>query len=195
MVTHDMDVLGHCDRVRPARPGRPPRALALVLVVPFLAAYGPIGELVTVTAEVGGESASLVPIEITGELAMGFTLDSGTPWHTWDATREAAERHRQWEIQRAEEKRRAEELRKRAAQYSSWAETLEQLRTDFVRHRELADAVAGLREAVERRGPEHEYADVLAEYLAWSEVHLKESDPLRRIWLPQGDRPDLSYEE
>ncbi|GEM_PF-3068168 len=109
--------------------------------------------------------------------------------------REAAVRHRQWEIQRAEEQRRAEELRKRAARYSSWAETLEQLRTDFVRHRELADAVAGLREAVERRGPEHEYADVLAEYLAWSETHLEESDPFRRIWLPQGDRPDLSYEE
>lgn len=109
--------------------------------------------------------------------------------------RDAAEHCRQREIQRAEEQRRAEELRKRAARYSSWAETLDQLRTDFIRHRELADAVAGLREAIERRDPEHEHAEVLADYLAWSEAHLKESDPLRRIWLPQGERPDLSFDE
>ncbi|MCS4275149.1 DNA polymerase IIIc chi subunit [Mycetocola sp. BIGb0189] len=109
--------------------------------------------------------------------------------------RDAAERRRQWEIQRAEEQRLAEELRKRAARYSSWAETLEQLRTDFIRHRELAEAVADLREAADRRGSEHEYAEALADYLSWSELHLQESDPLRRIWLPQGERPDLSYDE
>lgn len=109
--------------------------------------------------------------------------------------RQAAERHRQWEIQRAEDQRHAEELRKRATRYSNWAETLEQLRTDLVRHRELAEVVAGLREAVDRRGPEHEYAEALTDYLSWSEAHLEESDPLRRIWLPQGERPDLSYDE
>lgn len=109
--------------------------------------------------------------------------------------REAAERRRQLEIQRAEEQRRAEELRKRAARYTSWAETLEKLRTDFVRHRELAEVVAGLRQAVEQRGPDHEYAELLGQYLAWSETHLEESDPLSRIWLPKGDRPDLSFDE
>lgn len=109
--------------------------------------------------------------------------------------RQAAERHRQWEIQRAEDQRRAEELRKRATRYSNWAETLEQLRTDLVRHRELAEVVAGLRETVDRRGPEHEHAEALTDYHSWSEAHLEESDPLRRIWLPQGERPDLSYDE
>ncbi|WP_454293563.1 hypothetical protein [Salana multivorans] len=111
------------------------------------------------------------------------------------SAREAAERRRQWEIERAEQQRHAEELRKRAARYTSWAETLEQLRSDFVGHRELAETVAGLRGAVADRGPEHEHADALGEYLAWAEQHLKDSDPLRRIWLPQGERPDLRYEE
>lgn len=109
--------------------------------------------------------------------------------------REAAERHRQWEIQRAENQRRADELRERAANYGSWVETLEQLRADFVRHRELVDVVANLREAVEQRGPEHKLAQELAYYLAWSEEHLEHSDPLNRIWLPRGERPDLTYEE
>lgn len=111
------------------------------------------------------------------------------------AAREAAERRRQREIEHAEQQRRAEELRRRAVRYTNWAETLEQLRSDFVRHRELVDAVAGLREAVADRGPEHEYAELLGEYLSWAEQHLEESDPLGRIWLPQGDRPDLSYDE
>ncbi|GAA1338613.1 hypothetical protein [Kocuria palustris] len=109
--------------------------------------------------------------------------------------RAAVERRRQWELERAEQQRRAEELRKRAARYTSWAETLEQLRSDFVRHRELTDAVTGLRGAVTDRGPEHEHAGILGEYLSWAEQHLEESDPLRRIWLPQGERPDLSHDE
>lgn len=109
--------------------------------------------------------------------------------------REAAERHRQWEIQRVENQRRADELRNRATNYGSWVETLEQLRTDFVRHRELVDVVTNLRKAAEQRGPEHKLAQELADYLAWSEEHLEQSDPLNRIWLPRGERPDLTYEE
>jgi hypothetical protein len=109
--------------------------------------------------------------------------------------RAAAERRRQQEIKRAEQQRRAEELRKRATRYTSWAETLEQLRSDFVRHRELADAVAGLRAAVADRGPENEYAEALGEYLGWAEQHIKASDPTRSIRLPRGERPDLSYGE
>lgn len=85
------------------------------------------------------------------------------------------------------------QLRKRAARYSSWHDTLEQLRADFVRHRELTEVVASLRLATAQRGPEHEFAEILGAYLAWSEEHLEESDPLRRIPLPQGDRPDLTY--
>ena len=38
-------------------------------------------------------------------------------------------------------------------------------------------------------------AIVLADYLGWPEAHLEESDPLRRICLPQGDCPDLSFDE
>lgn len=109
--------------------------------------------------------------------------------------REAAEQQRLRELERAERQRRAEEIRQRAARYTSWAETLEQLRSDFVQHRELADTVAGLREAVAVRGLEHEHAEILSEYLAWSEQHLEDSDPFRCIWLPQGERPDLSYDE
>lgn len=109
--------------------------------------------------------------------------------------REAVERHRQWEIQRAENQRRADELRERAANYGTWVESLEQLRADFVRHRELVDVVANLREAIEQRGPEHKLAQERAHYLAWSEEHLEQSDPLNRIWLPRGERPDLTYEE
>ena len=55
--------------------------------------------------------------------------------------------------------------------------------------------MAGLRQAVEQRGPDHDYAEFLTQYLAWSETHLKESDPLSRIWLPKGDRPDLGFDE
>lgn len=109
--------------------------------------------------------------------------------------RAAAERRHQQEIERAEQQRRAGELRKRATRYTSWAETLEQLRDDFVRHRELTDVVAGLRKAVTKRGSDAEHAVLLSAYLAWAEQHLEESDPLRRIWLPQGERPDLSYDE
>ena len=99
------------------------------------------------------------------------------------------------EIQRQLERNRAEQLRKRAARYSSWYDTLEQLRADFVRHRELTEVVARLRLATAARGQEHKFAEVLGDYLAWSEEHLEEADPLRRIPLPQGDRPDLTYDE
>lgn len=109
--------------------------------------------------------------------------------------REAAERRRQMEIQRLEEQRRADDLRRRTARYDGWLKTLEQLRDDFVRHRELAEVVAGLREAVQQRGPDHEYAEILGEYVEWSKTHLEESDPFRRILLPQGERPDLSFDE
>ncbi|MFZ4841129.1 hypothetical protein [Mycetocola saprophilus] len=61
----------------------------------------------------------------------------------------------------------------------------------------MVDVVAGLRDAVERRGPEYEYeyAKVLGKYLAWSETHIEKLDPFRRIWLPQGERPGLSFDE
>ena len=108
--------------------------------------------------------------------------------------RDLAEQRRQMEIQRQLERERAEELRKRAVRYSGWYDTLEQLRADFVRHRELTEVVASLRLANAQRGPEHEYAEILRAYLSWSEEHLKESDPLRRIPLPQGERPDMTYD-
>ena len=79
--------------------------------------------------------------------------------------------------------------------WSRGYETFEQFRSDFVRHRELADAVAGLREAVMTRGATYGHAVALGDYLSWAEQHLKESDPTRRIRVPQGERPDLSYGE
>ncbi|WP_410711052.1 hypothetical protein [Brevibacterium sp. SIMBA_078] len=109
--------------------------------------------------------------------------------------RELVERRRQRDIEIAEERRQAEILRQRAERYSSWFETLDQLRSNVIRHRELADTVARLRQAVELRDPDGENFDALGEYLAWSEQHLEESDPLRKIALPSGERPDLSYEE
>ncbi|WP_125616635.1 hypothetical protein [Specibacter cremeus] len=110
--------------------------------------------------------------------------------------REAVERRRQREIQRLEEQRRAEELRKRAARYGSWAgqnrsNSSTVTSCDTARWQTSSRAFA----VTERRGPEHEYAEILREYLAWSETHLEESDPFRRIWLPQGERPDVSYDE
>jgi len=109
--------------------------------------------------------------------------------------RELAEQRRQMEIRRLEEQRRAAELREQATRYESWLNTLEQLRADFARHQELQAVVAGLREAAEAQGSDHEQGEILGEYLAWSEVHLEESDPFRRIRLPKGDRPDLSFDE
>lgn len=109
--------------------------------------------------------------------------------------RELVERWRQRDIEIAEERTRAEIRRQRAERYNSWFETLEQLRTDMARHRELADTVAGLREAVELRDRDDENFGALGEYLAWSEQHLEDSDPLRTISLPKCERPDLSYEE
>lgn len=109
--------------------------------------------------------------------------------------RALAERMRQAAIERAEAARRAEELRQRAARYSSWFDTLEQLRTDFVRHGELRETVEALRTRANGRSPEAEHAELLNNYVAWAEEHLAESDPLRSIPLPRGERPDLSYDE
>ena len=107
--------------------------------------------------------------------------------------RAAAERHRLREIERAEQERRAEELRQRVARYSGWAATLDRLHNDLVRHGALTDTVARLRDAVEVAPPEH--AEGLGEYLAWADEHLAETDPLRHFQLPMGERPDLSYAE
>ncbi|WP_210602862.1 hypothetical protein [Brevibacterium oceani] len=109
--------------------------------------------------------------------------------------RELVERWRQRDIEIAEERRRAEIFRQRAERYSSWFETLEQLRSDVARHRELTDTVERLRSAINLGDPTDENLGVLGEYLAWSEQHLEDSDPLRAIRLPKGERPDLSYEE
>ncbi len=49
--------------------------------------------------------------------------------------------------------------------------------------------------AVADRSLENEDTEALGEYVAWPEQHLKDSDPLRSIWLPQGVHPDLIYDE
>lgn len=109
--------------------------------------------------------------------------------------REIAELRRQREIAAMEARRQAAELRERAEHYDSWRKTLDTLRADIVKHRALVETVEALRGAVEQRGPDHQYAKALAEYLSWSEQYVADSDPLRRIWLPRGDRPDMTFEE
>lgn len=98
------------------------------------------------------------------------------------------------EIEAAKTRERAEALRKRARAYSHWVEVLESMRNDFERHQRLVPVVAGLREALSsRHGSEH--YDALLTYVEWAEEHLAESDPFRLIYLPNGERPDLSYKE
>ncbi|RCK61551.1 hypothetical protein DTO57_02640 [Microbacterium sorbitolivorans] len=109
--------------------------------------------------------------------------------------REIAEWVRQRELEAMEARRRAAELRQRAAHYDSWRKTLDTLRSDIAKHRAMIETVEALRVAVEQRGPENQHAEALAEYLSWSEQYVVDSDPLRRIWLPQGDRPDMTFEE
>lgn len=105
-----------------------------------------------------------------------------------------AEAQRLREIEAAKARERAEALRKRARAYGHWVEVLESMRKDFERHQRLVPVVAGLREALSsRHGSEH--YDALLEYVEWAEEHLAESDPFRLIYLPNGERPDLSYKE
>lgn len=104
------------------------------------------------------------------------------------------EAQRLYEIAAAEARDRAAELAKRGRAYNSWMETLEGLRNEYVRHRDLTEAVDALCAAVPSHAESEHYA-LLLEYLSWAEEHLKDSDPFRSILLPRGDRPDLSYRE
>lgn len=115
--------------------------------------------------------------------------------HLSDEARDIAERRRQEEFRRLEQARAAEELRSKASVYAQWLATLDQLRSDIVRHKEYESAVALLRKAVADRGPDSPYADRLADYLAWAETYLKQSDPFRGIALPPKGVPEISYEE
>lgn len=61
---------------------------------------------------------------------------------------------RQRDIETAEERRQSEILQQCADRYSSRFETLDQLRSDVARHRDLADTVARLSDAVGLRDPD-----------------------------------------
>jgi hypothetical protein len=97
-------------------------------------------------------------------------------------------------IAQAEARQRADEIRVRATAYGNWANTLEGLRDEFLRHRDLTAVVDGLHDAAPRFKDSERYAELQA-YLGWAEQHLLDSDPFRRILLPTGERPDLTYEE
>ncbi|MBT1175383.1 hypothetical protein JS530_07725 [Bifidobacterium sp. LC6] len=112
-----------------------------------------------------------------------------------EEVRQRAERKRQEEIERLEQMRRMEELRRKTEAYERWMKTLDQLRSDIVRHKEFEAAVELLRKGVEDRGPNSPYAHELGQYLAWAETYLRDSDPFRRIPLPPGGIPEMTYDE
>lgn len=105
-----------------------------------------------------------------------------------------AETQRLRAIEAEQARQRAEALRERARAYGHWVELLESMRKDFEHHQRLVPVVAELREAFpSHEGSEH--YDALHEYVEWAEEHLAASDPFRLIYLPNGERPDLSYRE
>lgn len=104
------------------------------------------------------------------------------------------EQRRRRAIAEAEARKRADEIRVRATAYGKWVNTLEGLRDEFLRHRDLTAVVDGLRDAAPRFKDSERYAELQA-YLGWAEQHLLDSDPFRRILLPTGERPNLRYEE
>lgn len=105
----------------------------------------------------------------------------------------AAERHREIELERLERQRQAEDLRRRSARYTNWFDTLEQLRLDAARHRDLPEAVGQLRQTAQKREPHHDDTVALTDYLNWAEEHLEQSDPFRTLQLPEGQRPDMNF--
>lgn len=111
-----------------------------------------------------------------------------------DEAIEWQEQKRLRDIADAEERERAEVLRRRATHYGKWAETLESLSTDAAKHRDLTTTVEQLRTALPRSKGTDRYGE-LETYLAWAEQHLVESDPFHAITLPEGERPDLTYAE
>jgi hypothetical protein len=98
------------------------------------------------------------------------------------------------EIEEAEARAHAEILRQRATTYSHWVKTLEALNTEATHHKQLLSTIDRLSAALPRFEGDERYAD-LQSYLEWAEEHLADSDPLRSIPLPNGDRPDLAYSE
>ncbi|OXM99392.1 hypothetical protein [Bifidobacterium vansinderenii] len=112
-----------------------------------------------------------------------------------DRARERAEQRKQEEIERKERARRLEELRRRAAQYRQWMDTLDRLRADIVRHKEFEETVALLRRALADRIVDAPDAGRLADYLSWAETYLRDSNPFRHIPLPTEGIPEMSYDE
>lgn len=105
------------------------------------------------------------------------------------------EAQRQREIEEAKERERAAALAQRGRAYGKWLKALEVLRYDFVRHRDMSEVATGLGEAVSKRDASTTHFELLQEYLSWAEGHVAETDPFKAIWLPEGERPDLTYPE
>ncbi len=105
-----------------------------------------------------------------------------------------AEAQRQYAIEEAERRRRAEAMRVRAVHYGKWASALDDLHAAFTKHQELGALVTSLR----GRTPDTddpELQEQFERYLEWAEQHLQESDPLITFALPEGETPDLSYSQ
>lgn len=104
------------------------------------------------------------------------------------------EQRRLRETAEAEARNRAELLRQRATIYGHWVKTLEDLNTEVAHHHELRSTLDDLRAVLPRFAGSERYAE-LEIYLEWAEQHLTDSDPIHRIPLPNGNRPDLTNSE
>lgn len=104
------------------------------------------------------------------------------------------ERARLRAIEEAEARRRAEEVAARGRAYGTWVDELEALREAYSRHRELNALLIELRAAVPRF-ERSEHVDQLQKYVTWATRHVEQSDPLRSIPLPDGDIPEMPYDE
>ncbi|MDR2323281.1 MAG: hypothetical protein LBE60_16725 [Microbacterium sp.] len=116
--------------------------------------------------------------------------------HDSSATaREHAESQRRRESEQQEASRKAAQQGAHLTTYSRWVSALETLRANYVRHREMAEAVSMLANFIEHDSRTNEQSERARQYVAWAQDHLSESSPLRAFQPPQGDRPRVGFDE
>lgn len=105
-----------------------------------------------------------------------------------------AEERRIAAIVAAEAHERAEALRARRERYSEWAMALETLNDEVQHHSDLTQTIDALQRFISDNTDQERIQEV-REFVAWAEGHLEQSDPLLKLALPTGERPDLTYSE